>query len=233
MEKIEQALIQGDLANLTTEERIAYYKKVCESLGLNPLTRPFDYIKLNNKLQLYARKDATDQLRKIHKISIRIVSQNFHEGLFTCTVEAADSTGRIDSDLGVVPTMNLKGEALSNAIMKGITKAKRRVTLSIAGLAILDESEVESLPPNVVQLQPQQPIAQLNMPTTETFVETIKKQIAQLPDAFTHEEVNKALAYANNPNLTEAQKDRFVERIKAKIDDYMEEAQAGEEDSIF
>jgi hypothetical protein len=34
--------------------------------------------------------------------------------------------------------------------MKAETKAKRRVTLSICGLGMLDESEVESLPPEVL-----------------------------------------------------------------------------------
>ncbi|MFM1889700.1 MAG: hypothetical protein RLZZ565_457, partial [Planctomycetota bacterium] len=60
---IEQVLISGDLSRLTAEQRNIYYKSVCDSLGLNPLTRPFDYITLNGKLTLYARKDCTDQLR--------------------------------------------------------------------------------------------------------------------------------------------------------------------------
>jgi hypothetical protein len=34
----------------------------------------------------------------------------------------------------------------ANAIMKAVTKAKRRVTLSICGLGFLDETEVETIP---------------------------------------------------------------------------------------
>jgi hypothetical protein len=41
---------------------------------------------------------------------------------------------------------NLKGDALANALMKAETKAKRRVTLSIAGLGWLDETELETIP---------------------------------------------------------------------------------------
>jgi len=33
-----------------------------------------------------------------------------------------------------------------NALMKAVTKAKRRVTLSICGLGMLDETEVETIP---------------------------------------------------------------------------------------
>ena len=36
----------------------------------------------------------------------------------------------------------LKGEVRANAILKAVTKAKRRATLSICGLGWLDESEV-------------------------------------------------------------------------------------------
>src|SRR5215471_15441720 len=67
---IEQALVDGDLSGLDDEARVSYYLNVCNSLGLNPYTKPFDYLRLNGKLVLYARRDCTDQLRKIHKISV-------------------------------------------------------------------------------------------------------------------------------------------------------------------
>ncbi len=54
-EIMEAVLIRGDLTNLTTEERAKYYVRVCQSIGLNPMTRPLEYIVLNNKLTLYAR----------------------------------------------------------------------------------------------------------------------------------------------------------------------------------
>ena len=143
---IEQVLISGDLNRLTAEQRNIYYKSVCDSLGLNPLTRPFDYIVLNSKLTLYARKDCTDQLRSLRGISIRIVSRETIEGVTIVTAQATDKFGRIDESTGAVSVANLRGEALANAVMKAETKAKRRVTLSICGLGFTDESEVESIP---------------------------------------------------------------------------------------
>ena len=47
---LEKVVIEGDLEKLSATERMEYYEKVCDSLGLNPLTRPFDYIKLSGKL---------------------------------------------------------------------------------------------------------------------------------------------------------------------------------------
>jgi hypothetical protein len=37
---IDAAVMVGDLSELTTEQRADYYRQVCESLGLNPLTKP-------------------------------------------------------------------------------------------------------------------------------------------------------------------------------------------------
>jgi len=143
---MEAVMINGDLTPLTPKERADYYLRVCESLELNPFTKPFAYIKLNGKLTLYALKDCTDQLRKIHKVSVGIVDKKVVNGLCTVHVSAKTPDGRSDEDLGVVQIDGLVGEAAANAMLKAVTKAKRRVTLSICGLGWSDESEVESVP---------------------------------------------------------------------------------------
>lgn len=143
---IEQVIVMGDLARLTPDQRNIYYKSVCDSIGVNPLTRPFEYITLNGKLTLYARKDCTDQLRKINGVSIRIIERAVMDDLMVVTAEATDKTGRIDSSIGAVSIASLRGEAKANALMKAETKARRRVTLSLCGLGLLDESEIESIP---------------------------------------------------------------------------------------
>jgi hypothetical protein len=61
------------------------------------------------------------------------------------TANAQDAKGRVDESTGAVPVEGVKGESLANAMMKAETKAKRRVTLSICGLGLLDESEVGSV----------------------------------------------------------------------------------------
>jgi len=144
--KAEAALVMGDLSKLTTEERMVYYKNVCDSVGLNPLTRPFDYLVLNGKTVLYAKRDCTDQLRKIHSVSVQIVSRETVEGILVVTAKAMDKTGRVDESTGAVSIAGLKGDMLANAFMKCETKAKRRVTLSLCGLGMLDETEIETIP---------------------------------------------------------------------------------------
>jgi hypothetical protein len=151
---IEQVLIGGDLAQLKPDERLSYYNNLCSSLGLNPLTQPFQYIVLNNKLQLYAKKDCTEQLRKIHGVSITKVDPKQIGDLVVVVAEARDREGRVDSSTGAVAIGNAKGEDLANKMMKAETKAKRRVTLSLCGLGMLDETEVQTLKEQGVASEP-------------------------------------------------------------------------------
>jgi len=143
---IEAVITKGDLGKLSPQERTQYYAEVCRSIGVNPLTKPFEYITLNGRLQLYALRACTDQLRTLRGVSVEDMSETEREGCLVITCKVRDRDGRTDMAKGAVPIAGLKGEALANAIMKTETKAKRRATLSICGLGMLDESELETIP---------------------------------------------------------------------------------------
>jgi hypothetical protein len=169
---IERVIIAGDLSKLTPDERWAYYQGVCRSLGLNPFTTPFAYLTLQNKMVLYAAKGCAEQLRGIHHLSIRKPQVDISDGLCIVSVTAHHPSGREDSDLGIVPIEGLRGEAKANAIMKAITKAKRRVTLSMLGLGMLDETEVETIPGaqvQAVEIPPRELSAPVNFGTSESI----------------------------------------------------------------
>jgi hypothetical protein len=171
---LEQVVIHGDLSKLSPAERVAYYRAVCDSLGLNPLTRPFEYIVLNGKLTLYAKRDCTDQLRANKGISVTKLERERQEDIYLVTAYGRDQQGRTDSAIGAVYIGGLKGDALANAMMKAETKAKRRLTLSLAGLGFLDETEVGTIPEAQVvdaetvetqeEIPSQQPLAQPKPP---------------------------------------------------------------------
>jgi hypothetical protein len=165
-EAIEKVLIGGDLSPLSPEQRVTYYNACCKSLGLNPLTSPFTYILFKEydndsgggsaKLQLYANKSCAEQLRKLHGVSVIQSQKEITDDYSIYEVTVQDRTGRLDSAVGIVPLFKFTREGKkalgmrerANAIMKSHTKAKRRATLSICGLAFLDESELDTL--NVV-----------------------------------------------------------------------------------
>ena len=148
----ELALINNDLGALTSEARLAYLRKLCESTGLNHLTQPFQYIRLNGRLTLYATKGCADQLRKVHGISIEILKNETQNGMIMVHVRGTTPSGRTDEDIAVVPMR--KGMDGVNDQMKAITKAKRRLTLSICGLGVLDESELATIPTRAIEQVP-------------------------------------------------------------------------------
>lgn len=82
-------------------------------------------------------------MRKLHGVSVKIVARELVEDVYVVTAQASDKGGRCDESIGAVAVKGLQGEAKANALMKAETKAKRRVTLSISGLGMLDETEVE------------------------------------------------------------------------------------------
>lgn len=145
LDLLEQVVVNGDLARLSAPQRLDYYRQVCQSMGLNPLSKPFDYINLKGKLTLYAKKDATDQLRKIHGVSIDDVDIQETQNGFRVKVKGHDRDGRSDVEIGCVAKNDMGGN-IQNAEMKAVTKAKRRLTLSLCGLGWLDETEIESIP---------------------------------------------------------------------------------------
>jgi predicted transcriptional regulator len=151
----ESLALRGDLSGLSPQEKASYYASLCQRLGLDPATQPFIPLKLNGKEILYASKGATDQLARIHNINRQIIGEQELRGAYIVTVEATLPNGRKEQTKGAVALNDLKGEAFCNAIMKAETKAKRRATLSILGLGMLDETEVETIPQAARQPVPQ------------------------------------------------------------------------------
>lgn len=173
---MEQVLAKGDIKNLSEAERNRYYVRVCESLGLNPLTQPFQYITLNGKLTLYANKDCAAQLRKLHSISVDSIELEEVSGVYVFVAKVRDASGRTDIGRGAVSVKGLAGEALANQIMKGETKAKRRATLSICGLGFLDETEIEDIP------EERKSSAESKRDGTVKKLEQIRREVSSAPD---------------------------------------------------
>lgn len=140
---LQSVLAEGNIAALSAPQRLQFLAAVCKSVGLNPLTRPFEFMNLQGKIVIYARRDATDQLRQKYNVSVQIVSRETIDGVHIVKARASMPNGREDEAIGAISIKSKSGDDLANALMKAETKAKRRVTLSICGLGFLDESELE------------------------------------------------------------------------------------------
>ena len=142
-ELLERVVVGGDLSKLSPAERMRYYAAVCQSVGLNPMTQPFQYLYLQNKMTLYARKEATEQLRELRGVSVTRLEHTIQDGIWIVTAYGRTKSGRTDAATGAMMVEGLGRQDKANAIMKAETKAKRRLTLSLCGLGLLDESEVD------------------------------------------------------------------------------------------
>lgn len=176
-EAIGGLVLAGDLSKMSDPQKVQYYMAYCERLGLNPLSQPFKILKLQGKEIMYATKDCTDQLRKRDGISIVSLASELLGDIYQVTATAKNKDGKMDSDIGAVSIAGLRGEALANAYMKATTKAKRRVTLSISGLGIPDESEIETIDATATVMDfPKEPAKQS---LTEKAFATAAERIAK------------------------------------------------------
>ena len=152
----------GDCSKLTPKQQLQYYQARCEAAGIDARTQPFQFLKLGGKVVLYALKGATDQLASKHGIVCEILSQQTEQGIRTVTVRATTKDGRQTDEIGCVPVSHIKKpDDLANAFMKAVTKAKRRAVISICGLGVIDESELDTVSDRV---QPVQPVIQKPQP---------------------------------------------------------------------
>ncbi|HCO14072.1 MAG TPA: hypothetical protein DIT46_07795, partial [Gemmatimonadetes bacterium] len=105
---VEEALMMNNFERLPAEARVAYLHQLCESMGLNPLSHPFEFIKLNGRWTLYAKKGCTDQLRAVNGVNIEIVENTIHDHQVYVHVRATVPDDRFptgvrsDEDIGVV-----------------------------------------------------------------------------------------------------------------------------------
>lgn len=176
---IEQLIAVNDLSALAPAQKVAFIKMLCQSLGLNPLSRPLQLVEFKDpenpngprKLNVYATKDCAEQLRKIHGVSVIDLKREIIEDICIVTAYLEDRYGKRDTSTGAVALMTagkqawngqpavepkpLSATGKANAIMKAETKAKRRGTLSICGLGFLDESQLEDLEGATVQNLPE------------------------------------------------------------------------------
>jgi hypothetical protein len=189
MNWLEALVVHGDLRRLSPEQKSEYYILKCKEQNLNPANQPFSYLVLNGKEVLYANKGCAEQLRSIHNVSVRISKAEQVGDLYVVVAEATNGNGRVDSDVGAVNIATLKGESLANAMMKAQTKAKRRVTLSLCGLNMLDETEIESIRSEPVhnEVRALKAIAPLKIAAPETPAEPPKVIAPVLPPNPFHE----------------------------------------------
>lgn len=177
---IDSLVLRGDISLLSAQDRARYYIEYCQQLGLNPASNPLAILKLNGKEVLYPTRGATDQLAAIHRLTREIVDgprvvDLAGTKLVYCVCRATHPNGRVETAVATVPLTDP-----ANVLMKCETKAKRRATLSILGLGMLDESELDTIPASA-----KEPVPSINLGALEQAPTTLDKLSDQLKSAET------------------------------------------------
>ena len=142
---VMKLVVGGDTSGLDQAQKLAYYKARCDAANIDYRTAPFQFLRLQGREVLYATKGATDQLAAAHGVRVEILSQATEGGVRVVVVRSVAKDGRQTDEIGVVPVGGLAGAELANAYMKAVTKAKRRAILSICGLGMMDEAELDTV----------------------------------------------------------------------------------------
>jgi hypothetical protein len=155
---VASLVLDGDLTALSPAQRVAYYVHRCRLLDIDPGEQPFQLIKLDGKLTLYASKTCANALTRNNKLSLEVRSVTYDGPFVTVTARASTLDGRFADDVGIIDLesvdiiggknkwgKDVAGIGRPNGVMKAVSKAKRRAVLALCGLGLLDDSEVDSV----------------------------------------------------------------------------------------
>lgn len=134
------ALFSGNIGALSPLAQDALIDYRCRQLQLDPLTNPLIRVavKGSNKIILYARKEAAEQLRVAHGVTVTLISEQLTPDFYKVVLNFKHKDGREEPNAGVEALGAAKGEGLANAMLKAWSKALRRGTLAITGAGVSD-----------------------------------------------------------------------------------------------
>lgn len=146
---IERLALTGDLTSLTPEMRMRHYMARCEALGLDPRTKPFDYIKdkSSGKTVLYPNATAAQQIGRQMQLSSRVTLREWlDKDTYMVECEVSGPGGRAVRAAAIRYMFNTSGSAYAgqqraNKMMGAETSAHRRAVAAYCGFALPDADE--------------------------------------------------------------------------------------------
>lgn len=134
-----------DTAGLRPEHRGALLNELARALKLNPLTKPVIFLKTGQGESIYVTRQGADQIAARLKLNREVIEGPDARKIGNievafCRVRVTAPDGRSETS-----TATLAFSDPAMILMKVETKAKRRATLSIAGLGMLSEEDAEEM----------------------------------------------------------------------------------------
>ena len=138
---LAHVLGSGDLYALSNAQRVAHYINLCRSLGLNPLSRPYQWIGFKESenspavLTLYFKPQAAAEVLRNNRVSVHFPRKEIVGELFVCEAHGTAPDGRLGVGTKYVPLTGkfgkLTGRYLANAFMAAESGALRRLAINM------------------------------------------------------------------------------------------------------
>lgn len=214
------AITTGSVAGLNINQKLAYLQMRCDAVGLDHRTAALQYVSINGKEVLYAGKACSDQLINLHNLTVAVADEAIDKelGIYKVRARATRNDGSYVEDLGIVSVgKNLQGDNLVNAMLKAVTKAKRRAVLSCCGLGALDETEIDTIPgAKIVNLNAVDEQKSIDAPKKIN----IEKCVEKIEATLSREELKKYLTkIEENKDISHDDKEILRQKIAIKIYD--------------
>jgi len=150
---IESIVLSGDIGGLTEDERKRIMLRICTDLRLDPAMGAICILKTEDgHEQFYIKGKGTDQLAQKWGVQQKCLEKpsimDLGDGHRAFVARwSASFEGREIDDIGAVPVPQTSWDtkALCNAMMHANTKARRRATLAVLGIGLVDESELDTM----------------------------------------------------------------------------------------
>lgn len=142
----QQAVAGGrDTSGLKPEHRGALLNELARALRLNPLTKPVIFLKTGQGESIYVTRQGADQIAARLRLNRETVEgpdirKVGNVDVAFCKVRVSAPDGRFETSTATLPAGDF-----AMVLMKVETKAKRRATLSLAGLGMLSEEDAEEM----------------------------------------------------------------------------------------
>lgn len=142
-------MVTGDLSKMTMVQKAQFLYKLAKAEGIPPFPPPYAIGKDNmGKEKIISTKNRAESLRKRDGISTKTLykgplrmGSEFNMEYYEVEVEGSTRDGRTATGTGVNYIKGAMGQELANKIMGCETKAQNRVTNSLSGSGLMDETE--------------------------------------------------------------------------------------------
>lgn len=155
MAEVARFMTSGDLSRLPKATKDAFIVKLAEQIGIPPYPPPFAFVTdKRGKETLVPQKHLAQALRDKHGISTEITYQGplqlgdkFDESIYVVKMKGTLPSGRFAEEMGTgfFGGDSAVGRGKADEVLKTVTKAANRVTYSLLGIGLIDETEVDSL----------------------------------------------------------------------------------------